>query len=62
MKTRVRAALLLALLAAAAACTPAETYPLSGRPCGPDDPVQDIRARECIPPRRRAGAGGLNTG
>ncbi|WP_199533364.1 hypothetical protein [Rhodovulum sp. 12E13] len=50
MTTRVRTALLLALLVASAACTRTETYPVSGRPCGPDDPVQDIRAGECIPP------------
>jgi hypothetical protein len=51
MTTCLRAAVLLALLAASAACTRTETYPVSGRPCGSDDPMQDIRARECIPPR-----------
>ena len=51
MSVRVRAALLLALLAAVAACTETVTYPVSGLPCDPDDPVQTIRAGECIPPR-----------
>lgn len=51
MKVRIPVALTLALLAAVAACTETDTYPVSGRPCGPDDTVQDIRAGECIPPR-----------
>jgi hypothetical protein len=45
-----RALSLSALLAALAACAQTETYPVTGRPCGPDDPVQDIQAGLCIPP------------
>jgi hypothetical protein len=40
---------LAALLLALAACTQPTTYPVSGAPCDPDDPVQDVA--NCIPPR-----------
>ncbi|MDJ0628396.1 MAG: hypothetical protein QNJ44_09070 [Rhodobacter sp.] len=26
-----------------------ETYPLTGAPCGPDDPVKDMSASDCTP-------------
>jgi hypothetical protein len=45
-------ALWLALAASLAlsACTPhSDSYPVSGAPCGPDDPVQDLDARDCLP-------------
>ena len=42
-------AALAALLLALAACAPATTYPVSGEPCDPDDPVRDVA--NCIPPR-----------
>lgn len=42
-------ATLAALLLALAACTQPDTYPVSGEPCDPDDPVQDMA--DCIPPR-----------
>ena len=43
---------LFALLAAIglAACTEAETYPLSGEECAPDDPVHQISAADCVSP------------
>lgn len=26
------------------------TYPVSGQPCSPDDPVHDLDAGDCVPP------------
>ncbi len=26
------------------------TYPISGRPCSPDDPVHQMRPIDCVPP------------
>jgi hypothetical protein len=40
---------LAALLLALAGCAETGTYPITGEPCGPDDPVGDVRAGECIP-------------
>ncbi|MGI3185781.1 hypothetical protein [Nioella aestuarii] len=37
----------LAILGFLAACTPPDTYPISGEECGPDDPVQDMSAHDC---------------
>lgn len=48
-KTCRGALALLALLALAACATAPETYPVSGEPCSPDDPVQDITPSECQP-------------
>ncbi len=32
-------------------CEPAtETYPVTGAPCGPDDPVHDMSAHSCTTP------------
>ncbi len=33
-----------------AACTEPETYPVSGEECGPNDPVQSLDAKDCLPP------------
>ncbi len=43
---------MLAILFAAitlSACEP-ETYPISGEECGPNDPVQELDATNCLPP------------
>ena len=45
--------LILASLLAAltlSACTEDETYPVSGEECGPNDPVKDLDAADCLPP------------
>lgn len=36
---------------ALAGCAPQEpaVYPISGQECGPDDPVRDMNARDCMP-------------
>jgi len=42
----------MAILLAAftlAACE-AETYPISGEECGPNDPVKELDATNCLPP------------
>lgn len=39
---------LLGLTACAATTT--TTYPLSGLPCSPNDPVQGMNAGDCVPP------------
>jgi len=41
--------LALVLLALAACTTDPVTYPVSGEPCSPDDPVQDIDVVRCTP-------------
>lgn len=33
-----------------AACTQPGTYPISGEACGPDDPVQQLDAGDCLSP------------
>ena len=54
--------LLLALLAtfglSACVAPEAETYPLSGEECGPEDPVLDLDAADCVAPGA-TGAGGF---
>lgn len=43
-------ALLAALVVALSACaTEPESYPLSGEPCDPDDPVRSVEISECMP-------------
>ena len=32
-----------------AACTQTETYPVTGEACGPDDPVKQVDALDCLP-------------
>ena len=41
---------LLPLLAALliSACTRTDTYPLTGAPCGPDDPVKTLEGADCV--------------
>ncbi|MBY6006674.1 hypothetical protein KUV62_22310 [Salipiger bermudensis] len=43
-------AMLLALagLITLAACEGHDSYPLSGEPCAPEDPVQELDARDCV--------------
>lgn len=36
------------MLVALVACEPAQTYPISGEACGPDDPVQSLDAADCV--------------
>ena len=31
------------------ACANTDTYPISGQECGPDDPVKDLQAADCMP-------------
>lgn len=31
-------------------CAEPETYPITGLPCGPDDPVKDLDAADCTVP------------
>lgn len=44
--------LLFSCLLGLAACenTTTTTYPLSGQPCSPSDPVQGMSATDCLPP------------
>ena len=39
----------LLLLALAACETEPETYPITGEPCSPDDPVQETDVIRCAP-------------
>lgn len=32
------------------ACFQEDTYPVSGEECGPNDPVKDLDATDCLPP------------
>lgn len=32
-----------------AACTEPDIYPVSGEACGPDDPVKQVDALDCLP-------------
>jgi hypothetical protein len=43
--------LLLCCCLGLAACEEPEpaTYPVTGEPCSPDDPVQGLDARDCVP-------------
>jgi hypothetical protein len=45
----IRLLTVAALLAALAACTETNRYPISGEECSPDDPVQTLDAPECPP-------------
>lgn len=38
-----------ALFAALAGCTDTDHYPVSGQDCGPNDPVRDMDATNCVP-------------
>jgi hypothetical protein len=38
-----------AIFAALAGCTDTDHYPVSGQDCGPNDPVRDMDATNCIP-------------
>ncbi len=40
--------LALAALITLAACEGQDSYPLSGEPCAPEDPVQELDARDCV--------------
>ena len=40
--------LALAALFALGACEGHDSYPLSGEPCAPDEPVQELEARDCV--------------
>ena len=33
-------------------CAAPETYPLSDQECGPDDPVKELDASDCLTPTR----------
>ncbi|WP_180325105.1 hypothetical protein [Cereibacter azotoformans] len=44
------AALAVALCAGLGGCTEQKTYPLSGSPCIPGDPVQSMHASDYAPP------------
>lgn len=48
MKPLILAASALAFLSLAA-CTEGDTYPISGEECGPNDPVKDLNAADCLP-------------
>lgn len=51
MRPRAIVLLLISLLGlSACAETQTTTYPLSGQPCSPDDPVQDLTAEQCAVP------------
>ena len=45
-------ALILAATLALAACTAPDTYPITGEACGPEDPVKELDASDCLPPTR----------
>jgi len=44
-----RAFALVLIAAALSACTPPETYPVTGAECHEGDPVQDMETVDCIP-------------
>ncbi|PTX56044.1 hypothetical protein C8N43_0694 [Litoreibacter ponti] len=37
-------------LTALSACVTEDRYPVSGEECGPNDPVKDLDAADCLPP------------
>ena len=48
--TYAKSALALIALVFLQACENPQTYPISGEECGPNDPVLDLDARDCLPP------------
>lgn len=40
---------LLGLALFVTACTETQRYPVTGEECGPEDPVKDLSAQQCVP-------------
>ena len=40
---------LIGAFAALAGCSDTQHYPVSGQECGPNDPVRDLDAGNCLP-------------
>ena len=48
--TKLTTLVFLGVFAVLAGCTEPDHYPISGQECGPDDPVLDLDANDCVLP------------
>ncbi|WP_187393983.1 hypothetical protein [Oceaniovalibus sp. ACAM 378] len=48
--TKLAMIVILGVFSALAGCTDPDHYPISGQECGPNDPVLDMDASDCVLP------------